>query len=88
MATSLQQWQFLPGGPPEHISWCRLRRTNTGQTSCCRYLMHAISIKKGLRQLYAFGSGTESGVLYSAGKGKVSRLMPANFTVAALRHCQ
>ena len=50
--------------------------------------MHGILIKKGLRQLYAIGSGTESSVLYSAAEGKVSRLMSTNFTVAALHHCQ
>ena len=88
MATSLQQWQFLPGMPPERNSWCRRHRMNTGQTSCCRPLMHAISIKNELRQLYAIGSVTQSSVLYSVGEGNVSQLMPANFIVAALRRCQ
>lgn len=85
--TSRQQWQCVPARPPECISWFRYCQINMEQSSCCRCLMHAITIK-GLRQLCTIGRRTQSSILYWVLDGEVSWLMPENFAFTAIRQGQ
>ena len=71
---TIQAWPLVSNSgnafqqkPSECISMVQTPPNKYGaKYSYCRCLMHAILINKGLRQLYAIGRGTHSGILYSA----------------------
>ena len=72
--------------PPEHISWYGHRQMNIAQSSCCKCLMHAIAIQKGVKQLTPLATKPNPVCCTQQEKERSLIYMPRNFDVAVLCH--